>query len=84
MIIGGLGIVDLAGLENLGQFGNELSIVNNKYLVTLKELGENLPDSYRTSIRNVGIRDNPVLEDVDGLSYFDYIDGEFVSREDYL
>ena len=80
LIISGLGIVDLRGLENLREFGNELSIVNNKYLTTLKQLGENLPDDYRTSIRNVGIRDNPLLEDLDGLGYFDNIDGEFEFR----
>jgi hypothetical protein len=75
LIIGSLGITDLRGLENLASFGNELSIINNDQLVTLRHLGENLPPEYRTSIRNLGIRDNPLLRDFDGLSYIQNVEG---------
>ena len=75
LVIGSLGITDLRGLENLASFGNELSIINNDQLVTLRHLGDNLPPEYRTSIRNLGIRDNPLLRDFDGLSYIQNIEG---------
>ena len=75
LIIGSLGITDLRGLENLASFGNELSIINNDQLTTLSHLGENLPAGYRTSIRNLGIRDNQMLRDFDGLQYIQHIEG---------
>lgn len=75
MILGSLGITDLRGLENLESFGNELSIINNEQLTTLRHLGENLRPEYRTSIRNLGIRDNPLLMDFDGLGYLQNVTG---------
>ena len=75
LIIGSLGIIDLRGLENLASFGNELSIINNDQLTTLSHLGENLPPEYRTSIRNLGIRDNQLLRDFNGLRYIQNITG---------
>lgn len=77
-MIGSLGITDLRGLENLATFGNELSIINNDQLVTLRHLGENLPPEYRTTIRNLGIRDNPLLRDFDGLGYIQSVEGMYV------
>ena len=80
LIIGSLGIADLRGLENLGSFGNELSIINNDQLTTLRHLGENLDPEYKTSIRNLGIRDNPLLRDFDGLGYIQNIEGNSSHR----
>ena len=75
MIIGSLGITDLRGLEKLESFGNELSIINNHNLTTLRHLGESLDPEYKTSIRNLGIRDNPLLRDFDGLGYIQNVTG---------
>ena len=79
LIIGSLGITDLRGLENLASFGNELSIINNDQLTTLRHLGENLPADYRTSIRTLGIRDNQMLRDFDGLQYIQHIEGLYLN-----
>lgn len=85
LIIGSLGITDLRGLENLESFGNELSIINNDQLVTLRHLGENLPPEYRTSIRNLGIRDNPLLRDFDGLSYIQNVEGKlYTTKSEFI
>ncbi len=70
-----VGITDLRGLENLGSFKNELSIENNPNLVSLQLLGSNLPEGYRTSIRNIYLRNNLQLTDVEGLRYIETIDG---------
>ena len=75
LVINGLGITDLSGLENLANFGDELAIVNNQYLVTLRQLGANLPSDYRTTVQNLGIRFNPLLVDVDGFRYIQNIEG---------
>lgn len=75
LILGGLGITNLTGLENLGRF-DELSIVNNMYLTTLRTLGENLPPGHRSTINNLGLRDNPLLVDVDGLWFIEQVNGE--------
>lgn len=72
----GLGITDVTGLENLGNF-DELSIVNNEYLTTFAMLGANLPPDHRSSVNNLGIRDNPLLADVDGLQFIQEIEGEW-------
>lgn len=76
MVIGGTGISDLQGLENIESFGNELFIERNPDLLTLRHLGSNLPDSYRISIRNIGIRNNPQLVDMEGLRYVQSVEGE--------
>lgn len=76
MVIAGTRISDLQGLENVESFGNELSIERNPSLVTLRHLGSNLPDSYRTTIRNIKLRDNPSLVDMEGLRYIQRVDGE--------
>lgn len=76
MVIGGIGISDLQGLENIESFGNELSIERNPNLITLRHLGSNLPDGYRTSIRNIGLRNNPQLVDMEGFRYIRRVDGE--------
>ena len=73
-IIGSLGITDLSGLENLGSF-DELSIVNNQYLATLRTLGQNLPAEYRATVSNLGIRDNPLLADCEGLWFVERVEG---------
>ena len=75
MVIGELGISDLQGLENVGRFGNELSIEGNSRLVTLRHLGANLPENYRTNITNIAIRNNPDLADWEGLRYVQAVDG---------
>ncbi len=75
MVLEGLAITDLSGLENLGDF-IELSIVNNEYLTTLRTLGASLPSDHRASVNNLGIRDNPLLEDVDGLWFIEEVKGE--------
>lgn len=75
IVISGLGITDLQGLENLGSFGNELSIENNRDLRTLSHLGASFSNDYRTSIRNIGIRNNPTLVDVEGLRYIQTVAG---------
>ena len=77
IVIAGLGVTDLQGLENIGTFGDELSIQRNPQLVTLRHLGLNLPGDYRTSIRNIEIRDNERLADMEGLRYIQTVDGKF-------
>jgi len=75
LTIAGLGITDLHGLENLGTLASEFSIWNNQFLTTLSQLGANLPANYSTSIRNLAIRDNPSLVDVEGLRILSNITG---------
>ncbi len=79
IVIARLNITDLQGLENIGTFGNELSIEQNSQLLTLRQLGSNLPDNYRTVIRNIGIRNNERLADVEGLRFIQRVDGELVA-----
>ena len=76
IVIAGVGISDLQGLENIGTFGNELSIESNPYLTTLRHLGLNLSSDHHTSIRNIDIRNNERLADVDGLRFINRVDGE--------
>jgi len=75
LTIANLGITNFRGLENLRTFANEFSIWNNPSLTTIAQLGANLPPSYRTSIRNLAIRDNPLLADVGGLRILSNITG---------
>jgi hypothetical protein len=75
MVIAGTAVSDLQGLENVESFGNELSIERNFNLLTLRHLGANLSDSYRTTIRNIKLRDNPSLVDLEGLRYIQRVDG---------
>ena len=79
MAIRRLGIADLQGLENIRSFGNELSIEQNENLLTLNQLGSNLPREYRTNITNIQVRDNPRLVDVEGLRIIDRVDGMWKS-----
>ena len=76
MVISTTRITDLRGLENVGSFGNELSIDNNPELTTTRHLGVSLPDSYRTSIQNIGLRGNRLLEDLEGFRYISNVTGE--------
>ena len=75
MLIRGTAITTLQGLENVGSFGNELSIERNPNLITIRDLGSNLPDSHRIYIRNIKIRNNPLLQDLEGLRYLQSVDG---------
>lgn len=75
-MISGLGITDLGGLENVESFENELSIEDNPYLVTLQNLGANLAESYRTSIRNIKVTNNPQLGDLEGFTYIESVEGQ--------
>ena len=70
--------MDLRGLENLGQYGNELSITNNNKLSSLVHLSANLPSQHRISLRNIGIHNNPVLRDVAGLRIIENVTGVFI------
>lgn len=76
MIISGTRITDLQGLENVRSFGNELSIEYNSELTTTRQLGANLPESHLTSIQNIGVRGNRLLEDLEGFSYIREVTGE--------
>ena len=76
-------LTNLTGLENLAQYGNELSILNNQRLTTLRQLSSNLPPEHRITVRSIGIRDNPLLEDVEGLSYVSNVTGKNPEYESF-
>ena len=70
-----LPITNLTGLENLGTINDELLIEDNPYLMTLEQLGSDLPDEYRTNIRNINVKNNLQLQDVEGLGCFQNMTG---------
>ena len=79
LIISGLTyLTGLSGLENLAQFGPEVSIANNKQLNTTAQLSANVPKdpSNFLSLTNVGVRSNPLLRDLNGLSLVNNVTGE--------
>lgn len=69
---------DLSGLENLAQYGDELSITNNLQLTTTAQLSANIPPepSNFLSLNNIGIRSNPLLCDLDGLRLVERVTGK--------
>lgn len=71
---------DLSGLENLAQYGPELSIVNNQKLTTTVHLSANVTSdsAHFLSLTNVGVRSNPLLRDLDGLSLISTVTGKTV------
>ena len=81
-----MAITDLSGLENLRRINDELLIEDNPYLTTLRQLGANLPEEYRTSIRNVNIKNNSQLLDVEGLGCFQNMTGmwQLINASTYL
>lgn len=73
-------LIDLRGLENVESLGDELSILNNPLLKTLSNLGANVTNRTLQSIRNVGIRSNPALEDLDAFDYIENITGKICNH----
>ena len=71
---------DLSGLENLARYGPELSIVNNQKLTTTVHLSANVTPNPTTflTLTNVGVRSNPLLQDLDGLSLVSTVTGKIV------
>ena len=71
-------LTDLSGLENLSQYGPELSIVNNHHLTTTSQLSANVPpdSTHFLSLTNVGVRSNSDLRDLTGLRLINTITGE--------
>ena len=79
LTISGLSLLtDLRGLENLAEYGDELSIVNNQQLSTLAHLSANVTSdpSNLLSLNNIGIRGNPMLQDLSGLRLVENVTGE--------
>jgi len=74
-VIRQLPITNLMGLENLGSIRDELLIEDNPYLTTLEQLGSGLPDNYRTSIRNINVKNNMQLQNLEGLGCFQNMTG---------
>ena len=74
-------LTDLSGLEGLASYGPELSITNNQQLQTTSQLSANISrgSAHYLSLTNVGIRSNPLLRDLSGLSLVNYIEGERLS-----
>ena len=56
----------LEGLENLATI-TQLVIENMPNLITLEHLGANTASDYRTSVHSIGIHNNPMLTNLDGL-----------------
>ena len=77
-IIGQTHLTNLSGLENLAQYGDELSIVNNLQLTTTTQLSANVnPDSSNLiSLNNIGIRSNPLLRDLSGVRLVESVTGK--------
>ena len=71
-------LTNLSGLENLAQYGDELSIVNNLQLTTTAQLSANVnPDSSNLiSLNNIGIRSNPLLRDLSGVRLVESVTGK--------
>ena len=70
-------LTDLSGLENLAQYGDELSIVNNQRLTTTAQLSANItpePSNF-ISLNNIGVRSNPLLRDLDGFRLVENVTG---------
>lgn len=79
LLISGLDtLTDLQGLENIATF-TEVSITNNPQLRTLRHFAANLPPDYRTTVTNIGIRDNHVLEDVSGFNHIQEVTGKEIN-----
>ena len=53
----------------------ELVVENNPALTTLEHLSANLPSSHRIDVRSVGLRNNPLLRDIDGLRIVTNVSG---------
>jgi Notch-like protein len=70
-------LTDLSGLENLAQYGDELSIVNNLQLATTAQLSANVSTepSNLISLNNIGVRSNPLLGDLDGFRLVENVTG---------
>ena len=75
-------LTDLRGLENLAEYGDELSIVNNQQLSTLAHLSANVTSdpSNLLSLNNIGIRGNPMLQDLSGLRLVENVTGKGEGR----
>lgn len=75
-------LTDLRGLENLAKYGDELSIVNNQQLSTLVHLSANVTSdpSNLLSLNNIGIRGNPMLQDLSGLRLVENVTGKGEGR----
>lgn len=78
MISGLSNLQNLSGLENLAQYGPEISIINNPQLTTTAHLSANsVTDStHFLSLTNIGIRSNAQLKDLDGFRLVNVVTGK--------
>jgi len=47
----------------------------------MSDLGGNLPSNYRTTVSNIGVRDNPLLADVQGMQFVERVEGKLVNLQ---